>query len=85
MHILHYALYILHYTVRIKIKEAVIYLFIVEIYQLEIRASGLNPYPVCLGNISKYFAVDNINDYKNIDAGDILDILKYLMKTFNVK
>ena len=48
MHILHYALYILHYTVRIKIKEAVIYLFIVEIYQLEIRASGLNPYPVCL-------------------------------------
>ena len=40
---------------------------------------------MCLGNISKYFAVDNINDYRNIDAGDILDILKYLMKTFNVK
>ena len=40
---------------------------------------------MCLGNISKYFAVDNISDYRNIDAGDILDILKYLMKTFNVK
>ena len=42
---------------------------------------------MCLGNISKYFAVNymmlidkmRIWNYKNIDAGDILDIHKYLM------
>ena len=78
--IIHSALYRMY-----SIKEAVFYLFMVEIYQLKIRDSGLNPYPVCLGNISKYLAVDNINGYKNIDAGDVLDILKYLMKTFNIK
>ena len=49
--------------------------------------------PLCLGNISKYFSVDNMKksglngyaydfsaDYDAIAVDDILDICKYLMK-----
>ena len=53
--------------------------------------------PLCLGNISKHFSVDNIKktglngyvndfgvDYKAIELYDILDIHKYLMKKYNI-
>ena len=49
---------------------------------------------MCLGNILKYFTVDNMNktvlygyvydfsvDYDSIDADDILDIHKYFIKS----
>ena len=62
----------------------------VEIYQLKVKDSEIRPYPLCLGNISKDFTVDNMNkpelhgyvfdfsvDYNTID---IVDIHKYLMK-----
>ena len=54
--------------------------------------------PSCLGNISKYFSVDNIKktglnryvydfsvDYDAIAVDDILDIHKYLMKKHDMK
>ena len=52
---------------------------------------------MCLGNISKDFVVDNMQenglneylydflvDYENIDADDILDVHKCLMKKINI-
>ena len=55
--------------------------------------SEIAAYPVCLGNISKYWSVDNMKktvlkvyvydfsvDYDAIAVSDILDIHKYLMK-----
>ena len=53
--------------------------------------------PLCLGNISKHFLVDNMKktglngyvndfsvDYEAIELYDILDIHKYLMKKHNI-
>ena len=54
--------------------------------------------PLCLGNISKDFSIDNIKktrlngyvydfsaDYDVIAVDDILDIYEYLMKKNNIK
>ena len=53
---------------------------------------------MCLGNIAKYFTVDNMKetglngyaydfsvDYNTIDVIDIVDVHKYLMKMINIK
>ena len=55
-------------------------------------------YPLCLGNISKEFSLDNMKktglngyvydssvDYNAIAVADILDIHRYLMKKHNIK
>ena len=62
-----------------------------EIHKFKAKDSEIVVTPLCLGNISKDFSVDNmkktgLNGYvHNLRAGydafdDILDILKYLMK-----
>ena len=64
-----------------------------EIYKFEAKDSEIVEAPLCLGNISKDWSVDNIKttgfngyvhdfsvDYDAIAVNDILDIHKYLMK-----
>ena len=54
----------------------------------------MNACPLCLGNISKDFSVDNMKktglydfsfNYGSIDVDDILDIYQCLMKKHNLK
>ena len=71
------------------------YLFVngAEIIKFKAKDSEITPYPLCLGNISKDWSVDNMKktglkgyvydfsvDYNAIAVADILDIHKYLMK-----
>ena len=68
------------------------YLFVngTEIIKFKAKDSEIVTYPLCLGNISKDFSVDNMNktglneyvynftvDYDTIPVADILDIPKY--------
>ena len=63
----------------------------IKVYQFKAQDSEVKPYPLCLGNISKDFTIDNMKktglkgyaffvDYNIIDTNDILDIHNYLMK-----
>ena len=71
------------------------YLFLngTEIIKSKAKDSEITAYPLCLGNISKEWSVDNMKntglkgyvydfsvDYDAIAVADILDIHKYLMK-----
>ena len=71
------------------------YLFVngTEIYKFKIKHSEIVATPLCFGNISKDWSVDNMKktrfngfvyefsvDYDVIAIDDILDIPKYLMK-----
>ena len=71
------------------------YLFVngIEIYKFKAKDSEIVASPLCLGNISKDFSVDNMNktglngyvydfsvDYHVIAVDDILDVHKYLME-----
>ena len=72
------------------------YLFVngTEIIKFKAKDSEIAGYPLCLGNISKDWSVDNMKkknglkgyvydfnvDYDAIGVSDILDIHKYLMK-----
>ena len=64
-------------------------------WQFKTRDSEIKYYTLCLGNISKYFTINNMKkekkwlkgsaiffsvDFHPIDANYILDIHKYLMK-----
>ena len=68
------------------------------IHKFKGKNSEIVPYPLCLGNISKDFSVDDMKkiglngyvydfsvDYDAITVDDILDIRKYLMKNNNIK
>ena len=83
----------LHYN------EANSYLFVngTEIHKFNAKDSEIVAAPLCLGNISKDWSVDNMKrngfngyvydfsvDYDGIAVDDILDIRKYLMKKNNV-
>ena len=74
------------------------YLFVngTEIYKFKAKDSEIVATPLCLGNISKDWSVDNMKktgfigyvynfsvDYDVIAVNDILDIHKYLMKKNN--
>ena len=63
------------------------------IIEFKAKDSEINPYELCLGNISKDWSVDNMKktrlkgyvydfsvDYDSIKVSDILDIHKYLME-----
>ena len=69
------------------------YLFVngTEIIRFNAKVSEITAYSLCLGNISKYWSVDNIKktrlkgyvyefsvDYDDIAVSNILDIHKYL-------
>ena len=71
------------------------YLFVngTEIIKFKAKDSEITAYPLCLGNISKDWSVDDMKktglkgyvydfsvDYDAIVVSDILDIHKYLMK-----
>ena len=71
------------------------YLFVngTEIIKFKARDSEINPYELCLGNISKKWSIDNMKktglkgciyefsvDFDYISTSDILDIHKYLME-----
>ena len=69
-----------------------------KIHQFKAKDSEIKAYSLCLGNISKYFSVDNMKktglngyvynssvDYSAIAVDDILDIHKYLMKKHDLK
>ena len=71
------------------------YLFVngTEIYKFKAKDSEIVPSPLCLGNISKDWSVDNMKktgfngyiydfsvDYDATDVADIVDIHRYLMK-----
>ena len=75
------------------------YLFVsvAEIYKFKAKDSEIVATPLCLGNISKDWSVDNMKktgfngyiydfsvDYDAIAVDDILDIHKYLMKKNNI-
>ena len=75
------------------------YLFVngTEIYKFKAKDSKIVASPLCLGNISKDWSVDNMKrtgftgyvydfsvDYDAIAVDDILDIHKYLMKKNNM-
>ena len=76
------------------------YLFVngAEIYKFKAKDSNIVAGPVCLGNISKDWSVDNMKktavtgyvydfsvDYDSTAVDDIKDIHKYLMKVNPVK
>ena len=71
------------------------YLFLngTEIHKFKAKDSEIVATPLCLGNISKYWSVDNMKktgfngyvydfsvDYDDIAVDDIKDIHKYLIK-----
>ena len=75
------------------------YLFVngVEIIKFKAKDSNIITNPLCLGNISKDWSVDNMKDtrlngyvydfsvdYNATDVDDIKDIHKYLMKKNNM-
>ena len=75
------------------------YLFVdgTEIYKFKAKDSEIAATPLCLGNISKDWSVDNMKktwfngyvydfsvDYDAIAVDDIKDIHKYLMKKNNI-
>ena len=83
----------LHYNV------ANSYLFVngIEIYKFKAKDSEIVASPLCLGNISKDWSIDNMKragfngyiydfsvDYEATDVDDIKDIHKYLMKKNNI-
>ena len=62
-------------------------------YQFKAKDSEIKSYPLCLGNISKDFTLDNMQktglkkilkvfsvDSNAIDTSDIVDIHRYLLK-----
>ena len=68
-----------------------------EIYKFKAKDSEIVTTPLCLGNISKDWSVNNMKksgfngyvyyfsvDYDSTDVDDILDIHKYLMKKNNI-
>ena len=75
-------------------EQIVIYLWMVQkIMKFKAKDSEIVASPLCLGNISKGWSIDNMKkdgfngyvydftaDYDSVDAEDIKDIHKYLMK-----
>ena len=83
----------LHYN------EANSYLFVngTEIYKFKAKDSEIVATPLCLGNISKDWSIDNMKrtgftgyvydfsvDYEATNVNDIKDIHKYLMRKNNI-
>ena len=75
------------------------YLFLngIDIYEFKAKDSKIVATPLCLGNISKDWSIDNMKrtgfnwyvynfsiDYDSTDVDDIKDIHKYLIKKNNI-
>ena len=89
----------IHFCLRLHYNGANSYLFVngVKIYKFKVKDSELVAAPLCLGNISKDWSIDNMKrtrfngyvydfsvDYDATDVDDIKDIHKYLMKKNNI-
>ena len=69
-----------------------LYVNVTEIYKFKAKDSEILVCPICLGNISKDWSVDNIKrtgftgcvDYYPVAVDDVKDIHKYLMKKNNI-
>ena len=87
------------FCLRLHYNGANSYLFVndAEIYKFKAKDSEILVGPICLGNISKDWSVDNMNrtgfigyvydfsvDYDGIAVDDIKDIHRYLMKKNNI-
>ena len=70
-----------------------LFVYTTKVYQFKINNSDIKDYALCLGNVSKDFAIANMKktglngvviffsvDFNPVDTNDILDIHKYLMK-----
>ena len=83
------------FCLRLHYNGAGSYLFVngTKIIKFKAKDSEITPYPLCLGNISKDWSIDNMKktslqgyvydfsvDYDAIKVSDILDIHKYLME-----
>ena len=79
-------------------KNSFLFVNATKIYQLKAKDSEIKSYPLCLGYISKHFAVNNkkrtgLNGYKynfSVDYNtahicDIINIHKHLMKEHDIK
>ena len=77
----------------LKWKLQLFYINGVKIHQFKAKYSEMKPCSLCLGNIIKYFAVDDMENtelneyvydfsfhYNTIDVSNIVDIHKYLKK-----
>ena len=77
--------------------QIVICLLMAQIYKFKAKDSEIVASPLCLGNISKDWSVDNMKrtgftcyvydfsvDYKAVDVDDIKNIHKYLTKKNNM-
>ena len=84
-----------NFCLRLRYNGAYSFLFVngTEIQKFKAKDSEIVATPLCLGNISKDWSVDNMKktgfngyvydfsvDYDATDVGDIKDIHKYLMK-----
>ena len=69
----------------------------IDIYKFKTKDSKIVATPLCLGNISKDWSIDNMKrtgfnwyvynfsiDYDSTDVDDIKDIHKYLIKKNNI-
>ena len=78
-------------------EQVVVYLLMEQIIKFKAKDSKIVATPICLGNISKDWSVDNMKntvlngyvydfsvDYDAIAVDDIKDIHKYLMKKNNI-
>ena len=74
-------------------RDSVLFVDATKINQFKAKDSEIKKYPLCLGNASKDFTIDNMKenkikrkfkffstDYRSINTNEILDIHKYLMK-----
>ena len=79
----------LHYNAR----NNFLFVNATKIYQFKAKDSEIKDYTLCLGNISKEFAINNIKknsikrkceifsfNFNPIDTNDILDVHRYIMK-----
>ena len=71
--------------------------YLIESYKFKAKDSEILVSPICLGNISKYWSVDNMKktgftgyvydfsvDYETIAVDNVKDIHKYLMEKNNI-
>ena len=78
-------------------EQVVVYLLMEQIIKFKAKDSKIVATPICLGNISKDWSVDNMKntvlngyvydfsvDYDAIAVDDIKDIHKYLMEKNNI-
>ena len=83
------------YLVYVIMEATLSYLLMLQkIYQFKVNDSEIKKYTLCLGNVSKDFAISNMKkktglkrsvnffsvDYRSINTSGVLDIRKYLMK-----